>query len=78
VKISTTPLQQSTLQIFLHRSDACCSVMMHQVSMTSKNRAQEQKQQQRTLLGLMVECGVPDHQQQAMISKTLRILDTEF
>ena len=71
MKISTTPLQQSTLQMFLHNSDACYSVMMHQVSMTSKNRAQEQKQQ-RMLLGLVVECGVPD-EQQAMISKTLRI-----
>ena len=48
--------------------------MMHQVSMTSKNRAQEQKKQ-RMLLGLVVECGVPD-EQQAMISKPLRILDT--
>ena len=41
--------------------------------MTSKNRGQEQKQQ-RILLGLVVECGVPD--QQAMISETLRILKT--
>ena len=47
--------------------------MMHQVSITSKNRGQEQKQQ-RILLGLVVECGVPD--QQAMISETLRILKT--
>ena len=59
---------------FFTNSDACCSVMMHQVSMTSKNRAQEQKKQ-RMLLGLVVECGVPD-EQQAMISKPLRILDT--